>query len=338
MTKAETPSEQAARERRERIERSRRELAARYAADPAGVAAFNLRMSRIAQARKREEQRFEHLVLGHPRPTKEVTGPKRRGKRRPKKITVPVPLDPEIERAVQLRERWSHKVHGTPETHEAAGTHHDALNQLKANGTIDAEQKEAADEIANVYRSIEADVGIKVASLEARVDSSPRRAAMVAEGVYRVRMHLAYRYWRYALPAPKQLVLDMIVGDPIGYTVAARRYRVHNRKAKRLLIEALDRWQLCVDQAFDIVDDGVIRRLNEAMDPGCEPDWTAQPNLSRPVPIVAVPPLPADGEPPAAQVAEPLPAIDPEFLDEKGHVLPLTDIAEILRLRAGVEA
>jgi hypothetical protein len=54
-------------------------------------------------------------------------------------------------------------------------------------------------------------------------------------------MHLAYGFWRDGLPAPKRMVLDMIVGDPIGYTVASRRYSVGNRKAKGRLIDALNR-------------------------------------------------------------------------------------------------
>ncbi|MCG7348938.1 hypothetical protein [Sphingomonas sp. ACRSK] len=50
--------------RAQRIARARQELAERYAADPEGVAAFNLRMARLAEARKRERQRVEMAIRG----------------------------------------------------------------------------------------------------------------------------------------------------------------------------------------------------------------------------------------------------------------------------------
>jgi hypothetical protein len=34
----------------------------------------------------------------------------------------------------------------------------------------------------------------------------------------------------------------MLVGEPVGFTIVAARYRMHNRKAKQLLIDALDLW------------------------------------------------------------------------------------------------
>lgn len=160
-------------------------------------------------------------------------------------------------------ETWKHKHEGTPETHDkAANTHQGALAQLHANGTIDNDQLEWAAEIANVYRSIESDVTVAVASLEARVDQS-RRPLGAAEGIRRVRLHHAYTLWRNALPAPKSLALDMIVGDQIGYTVAARRYGVHNRKAKRLLIAAIDAWPAFVDIAHRSVSADDVEAINE---------------------------------------------------------------------------
>lgn len=251
----ETKRQREDRERLERIQLARAALAERYANDPEGVARFNQRMMRISQARKREQQRVDHLVMGKPRPAPDALVrpagmPRPEWKVLRKRLQAEgARLSPGIEEAVRLRENWSHKHFGTPETWEnAKHTHADALIQLERNGTINKDQAEWAAEIANVYRSIESDVAVKVASLEARVDQS-RRGGQVVEGIRRVRMHLAYGYWRDRLPAPKQMILDMIVGDPIGYTVAAKRYRVHNRKAKRLLIGALDIWPECVAQA-----------------------------------------------------------------------------------------
>lgn len=257
-------------DRLERIKRARQALAERYAADPDGVQRFNQRVLRMQQARKREQQRVEHLVLGKPRPAPVVAKPAGMSRQewkseRKRLIAEGARLEPGIEEALKLRESWAHKQHGTPETWDnAERTHSDALIQLERNGTIDKEQAEWAAEIANVYRSLEADVAIRVASLEARVDQS-RRGDLAAESVRRVRLHLAYGYWRDRLPSPKQMVLDMLVGDPIGYTVAARRYAVHNRKAKRLLIEAIDRWPGCVDRAHKLWSRDEIKAAQEAL-------------------------------------------------------------------------
>lgn len=236
--------------RAERIAASRARLAELYAENPDMVRRFQGRMARLSASAKRERERFDYLVLGAPRPTEKVTIGKRGGRRKPKTIEVPTQLPPGIEEAVQMRERWSHKARGTPETWDAAvRTHQGALSQLHRNGTIDSEQLEWAAQISNVHRSIEADVAVKVASLEARVDQS-RRPIGAIESIRRVRHHLAYGDWRDRLPSPKALVMDMIVGDAIGYTVAARVHRVHNRKAKRLLIEAIDRWPECMERAY----------------------------------------------------------------------------------------
>lgn len=77
-------------------------------------------------------------------------------------------------------------------------------------------------------------------------------------------MHLAYGYWRQALPSPRQMVLDMIVGDAIGYTVAAARYRVHKRKTKRYLLDAINDWPRCIDQAFRMWTDEEIEEARNA--------------------------------------------------------------------------
>lgn len=158
---------------------------------------------------------------------------------------------------------WDHKREGTPETHDhASRTHQGALAQLFMNGTITADQLEHSAQIANVHRSIASDVTVTVASLEARVDNQGR-GVMPAEGIMRVRMHRAYTIWRERIWAPKQMVIDMIVSE-VGYTVAARSYGVHNRKARRLLLQAIDLWPNCVEQAFGEVDRDTVMLLNAA--------------------------------------------------------------------------
>jgi hypothetical protein len=336
----ETPAERAAQERLERIETARRALAAAYAANPQGVQRFNLRMSRIIQARKREQQRFDHLVLGNPRPTAEpdtLTRPAGMSKaewkiERKRLLAEAVTLEPGIEEAVQRLERWAFKK-GSPETLDALGTHSDGLDQLERNGTITKDERECAAQIANVHRSIESDVGVKGASLEARVDNSAR-PPVVAERIHRVRMHRAYTFWRQLLPAPKALVLDMIVGDTLGYTVAARRHRCHKRKAKRLLVEAIRRWPACVAAAFSVVDQVDVDAMNDARRPFGympAPGWTIPPGAS-----------PADRyqqaracEAGREETDEPylLPAVDAAFLDERGLLREWGEIAAIVRER-----
>lgn len=236
---------------------------ARIEADrPAATARQEAREKRLAASAQREQERVDHLVLGKPRPVQKVTT-KRHGRKR--QSVNREKLSPGIEEAVQMQEDWSHKQ-GTPETLErAARCHTGALAQLHANGAIDNDQLEWAAEIANVHRSITADVSVAIASLEARVDQSRSSAHLAGESIYRVRMHQAYGLWRAKLPMPKRLVLDMIVGDAIGYTIAARRYGVHNRKAKRLLIRAIDHWPDCVAQAFRNISTEDLEAINQAI-------------------------------------------------------------------------
>lgn len=318
--------------RAQRIAQARADLARRYSDNPGSVDRIHGRMSVIEAARKRERQRVEHLVLGQPRPM--VTVVKRVGRRKPKNVRVPAELEPSIEAAVQRRERWSFRAAATSETmHHAAGTHQDCLIQMQRNGTIDSTQLGWAAEIANVYRSIESEVGVKVASLEARVDQSRGGRSLVGEGIHRVRMHLAYRYWRDLLPAPKQMVLDMIVSDNIGYTVAARRYGVHKRKAKRLLIEALNRWPECV-----AVTQRVDRNLCQQMNAGCPPDadrwWAEAPHIRVPS---SVQPVIIGTDLSSGPDITTTRSIDPEYLDERGYVLPWSEIAEIIRAKIFAE-
>lgn len=243
----------------ERVAKARADLAARYEANPDGVHRFQARMANLAAVRKRERERFDHLVIGKPRP-KAPTGKRARmGK------AVPVVLSPGIEEAVALREDWSHKAKGTPQTWQyAERTHQGALAQLHKNGAIDDDQLAWAAEIAYAAESIERDVDVRTASLEARVDQS-RTGAQVEQRIGVVRMHMAYSRWREMLPAPKRLVLDMLVGDPIGYTVAARRHRVHWKRARRELIAAIERWPNCTDWAYRTVTDEDLERVREAL-------------------------------------------------------------------------
>ena len=311
--------------RAERIAAARAELTRRKNADPLGFDRANLRLMRVDAARKRERERFETRVLGNPAPLPSMPSkpkgmPTRVWRKELARLTAAALSEQ------SLAAKWSHKQ-GTPETLErASNTHDGALVQLHANGTIDADQLEWAAQIANVYRSIEADVAVKVASFEARIDQSTRGGA-VGERIHRVRMHHAYGIWRSMLPAPKSLVLDMIVGDAIGYSVAASRHRVHKRKAKRLLLEAIGRWPMSVAAAFSAIDEGMVDAMNAAMAP-CRLVRHPSDDLPHQTYEQA-----RRLEPSPQATNEPylLPAIDPEYLDDRGYLRPWADIARIVR-------
>jgi hypothetical protein len=103
-------------------------------------------MAPVTDAAERERQRVAHLVLGQPRPRPPGANRRRKGKVPPR-----IELAPGIEERVALRERWSHKSHGTAETHEHAAAEarrEGALARLVATGSIDAHQLAAAHMIA----------------------------------------------------------------------------------------------------------------------------------------------------------------------------------------------
>lgn len=164
----------------------------------------------------------------------------------------------------RLAERWKHKNEGTPETHEHASRRNQgALVRLYKDGSIDAEQLAAAVEIATVAERIGGDVAVKTASLETRIDVTRCGDGGFFERLGQVRREVAYTRWRAEVPlrpgsgraVPIAAILEMIVGEPVGFTVVARRYRMHNRRAKRLLLDALDLWPRILG--------GVCREIDE---------------------------------------------------------------------------
>jgi hypothetical protein len=157
----------------------------------------------------------------------------------------------------QIRKDWSHKVNGTPETHyRASQVRQGALARLYETGAIDIEQLSASQDIATVHQRIGADVTVRTVSLETRVDAS-RTDRSFFERLGAVRAEVAYTRWRAALPGPAAPILDMIAGD-IGYTEVARRYSMHNRRAKKLLISALDLWPRFSKEARDEIDEATL--------------------------------------------------------------------------------
>jgi hypothetical protein len=189
---------------------------------------------------EREQQRVAHLVLGAPRP--------RPGANRLRKGKVPasIPLAPGIEERVALRERWSQKAQGTPETHEhaAAEAKRDgALARLVQTGAIDGHQLAAAEKIQEAYHSIVADVAVRTAKLEPRGSGGGPDAAS-AERISAVIRERNYTQWRERV-GPYGAMLLAIIVDDMGLTAAARRWRLSNRRARAILVAALDCWGRC---------------------------------------------------------------------------------------------
>lgn len=230
----EEDAETASRARAERLSAARERLAQAEQQSPGSVSRYHARQAKLSAAARRERRRFELLVLGA-----SVDG-----------IENDPDVDPAVRRAALLRNSWRHKHEGTPETHEAASkVHQGPLATLCNNGSIDIDQLAAAVEIAQVAEWLTEDVRVESPKFEFRRDDSVFFLDRNIEGITRVRLHVAYDEWRRRIPAPRAAVLDMIIGEPIGFTVAARKYRMHNRRAKRMLISALNLWPDCVDRA-----------------------------------------------------------------------------------------
>lgn len=166
-------------------------------------------------------------------------------------------------RLADQKKRWDHKNEGTAETHEHASRRlQGALARLYQKGGIDAEQLAAAAEIGNVAERIAGDVNLRTVSWETRIDRAWVGDADFHERLSHVRHEVAYTRWRGQVRGPLGAVLEMIVGEPIGepvaFTTVARRYRVHNRRAKHLLVDALDLWPRILHQVVREIDDATL--------------------------------------------------------------------------------
>lgn len=185
----------------------------------------------------RERQRIDYLVLGRLRPR---SVPVKGGKRR--KAPRVVMLAPEIEQRVAIRERWSHKQ-GTPETHEHADLAQrrpGSLARLYATQAIDKDQLAAAEQIAEAYRTITADVAVRTSNLEPRIDHDAH-GRVEEQSIRRVHADLTYDWWRNAVGGRAEALLRVIVHD-VGLTIVAREHGMSMPRARRMLTDGLDLW------------------------------------------------------------------------------------------------
>lgn len=142
---------------------------------------------------------------------------------------------------LEREEQFGHKVNGTVQTHaQASVTRQGSLMRLYHKGTISIHQWGASLEIAAAHARVVMDAGLPSSWAIERVDQSPDPEMKFQEALGTVRLELAYSRWRRELPTPGP-VLAMIVED-CGLVAVARRYSMHERRARRLLREALDMW------------------------------------------------------------------------------------------------
>lgn len=165
----------------------------------------------------------------------------------------------------EARERFGHKPYGTVQTHaHVARSRTGALARLFQSGALSADELGMALEIAAVHERIGRDATIQTASFETRVDKSRASDALFLERLGWVRREVAYSRWRARLPeicagragtriAPAA-VLDLIAHD-VGVTVVATRYRIHVRRARKLLCDALALWRGEFGTACREIDD-----------------------------------------------------------------------------------
>lgn len=157
-----------------------------------------------------------------------------------------------------IRKDFGHKVHATPETaYHASRVRQGAIASLHRAGVIDNEQLGAALQIADVHERIARDVIVRTMSLETRVDVTRLGDSSFFERLGAVWAEMAYTAWRARLPGPAAPILDMIAGD-ISINAAARRYRMDKRRAKQLLLAALDLWPEMHREARDTVDEATL--------------------------------------------------------------------------------
>lgn len=159
---------------------------------------------------------------------------------------------------------FGHVTYGTPETRaRASNVRQGALARLHRTGAISIHQLGAALEIAAAYERICMSAGIPTCWAIERVDSGFRPERQDFEAIGAVWSEYAYSQWRRALPSPGP-VLAMIVED-VGIEAAARRFAMHRRRAKRLLLDALDLWAVMHRQAREAVNDDTLEAAHRAV-------------------------------------------------------------------------
>lgn len=116
-----------------------------------------------------------------------------------------------------------------------------ALAYMRERGNLTDDQFYSAQQIAGIAESIERQVSLGCASMEARVDCSGSARDALVESLYRVRAEGAYTEWRSKLPLPRRMVIDMVTQDT-GLASIASQHNMGWDRARDVLKAALDAW------------------------------------------------------------------------------------------------
>lgn len=164
-------------------------------------------------------------------------------------IGIQAAVEARLASMTSLERKWRGKE-GTPETLEKASfARQGNIAGLFMTGKIDKDQLAWAEEIYQAYEMIARDVSIRNVSYEPRIDNQSSGHDVSAEGIGRVWREQAYSSWRRDIPQPKDMIMDMLTGERISYSTAARKYHMHKRKSLPLLIAAIDLWPNCLEYA-----------------------------------------------------------------------------------------
>lgn len=135
-------------------------------------------------------------------------------------------------------------------------------------GKISMDDLEAARQIAAIVEMIESDVMPGTSNFEMPVDNAGAGRNALVEGLMRVRLEVAYRAWSKTLPAPRRMIVDLIVYDNVSYVRTAARYRLHWRTARKRLLTALRIWHGFVAVARSEIDRERLDAIHETIERG----------------------------------------------------------------------
>lgn len=136
-----------------------------------------------------------------------------------------------------------------------------SLARLCARGVIDSDQLAAAQEVAIEAERLGRDASLSSGGITEQVDCSGSGKGFAEEALHRVCMERAYTNWREALPAPKGMVLAMLLEDNKLAAIASRNGRSW-RKAVEVLKEALNVWPQFKRDAFKGITQDDVNEAN----------------------------------------------------------------------------
>lgn len=162
-------------------------------------------------------------------------------------------ITPELERQGLFADEFVMHVETGTKAHTKRRRHKSSLEGLRDRGQITQDQLSAAEAIQRTAESIRRSVGVRCASLEARVDCSGSSRDPLVEHLGQVRRERTFSRWRVSIRVPRQLVVDMIVSDR-SLKETARLHSVGWPRALRMLKDALDLWNDLAARAHRDID------------------------------------------------------------------------------------